>query len=526
VILERSEPTARLTRRSLLLSTASAVALVATPGAGAWSIALAAQTPAAGGGGFLDPSLVHDIVATFDQDAYDTMVQTYAETGDKEWISATLTIDGQTFEQVGLRLKGNSSLMGLREGNLGGDLGDSSTFAQVADSSTSATPAAGATPITGQTGMNVDGGPNIEIHGGPTNLSADEPQGLPWLVHLDRNIDGQSLNGLTEFVIRSNGWETALNEALSLDLLAEAGLASQQAAYIRFTANDSDPRLRLAIENPDGTWLTRHFADDGILFKSEAQGNWSYRDENYESYTESFDLEAGGTDDDAADYAHLIDFLDFLTNSDDATFARDLPKRLDVDQFAVYLAMMDLLGNDDDIDGPGNNSYLFFDTETGVVTIVPWDMNLSFQGPGFGGPENVGPGGEQALPAPGENRVITIGGTPVPGQEGTGPGVAGPGPQGEGGPHVQTGDGSAGGFMLGPGGMSNPLVQRWAEVEAFTTLQSDASARLESDLFKSGVAADILSRWVDILETHASDLVDQSTIEKDASSLEEMIGTE
>ena len=43
------------------------------------------------------------------------MISAYSQSGEKEWLSATLTIDGETFEEVGLRLKGNSSLMGLRE---------------------------------------------------------------------------------------------------------------------------------------------------------------------------------------------------------------------------------------------------------------------------------------------------------------------------------------------------------------------------------------------------------------------------
>ena len=121
-------------------------------------------------------------------------------------------------------------------------------------------------------------------------------------------LTGKISTGCIEFVIRSNHSETALNEALSLDLLSKAGLASQAAAYIRFTANDSEPRLRIAIENPDDIWLDAHFSEDGTLFKSEAEGNWSYRDENWESYVESFDLEAGGGDDDAENYAPLIAF--------------------------------------------------------------------------------------------------------------------------------------------------------------------------------------------------------------------------
>ena len=71
-----------------------------------------------------------------------------------------------------------------------------------------------------------------------------------------------------------------------------------------------------------------------------------------------FDQEAGK---DNADLTPLIEFLDFINNADDATFNAELPDRLDVDSFATYLAMEELLGNFDDIDGPGNNSYLYYD---------------------------------------------------------------------------------------------------------------------------------------------------------------------
>lgn len=38
--------------------------------------------------------------------------------------------------------------------------------------------------------------------------------------------------------------------------------------------------------------------------------------------------------------------------------------------------MMELLDNFDDIDGPGNNAYLWWDASTEQFTIVPWDLNL------------------------------------------------------------------------------------------------------------------------------------------------------
>ena len=41
------------------------------------------------------------------------MIETYQESGDKDWLEATVTIDGETYENVGMRLKGNSSIMAL-----------------------------------------------------------------------------------------------------------------------------------------------------------------------------------------------------------------------------------------------------------------------------------------------------------------------------------------------------------------------------------------------------------------------------
>jgi spore coat protein CotH len=99
--------------------------------------------------------------------------------------------------------------------------------------------------------------------------------------------------------------------------------------------------------------MASHFSSDGLLYKAEATGDHTYRGDDPTSYVEVFELEAGGTKDDAA------------------AFTAELPQRIDFDQFVTYLAMMDLIENADDIDGPGNNSYLYLAPETEQVTIVP-----------------------------------------------------------------------------------------------------------------------------------------------------------
>jgi spore coat protein CotH len=417
---------------------------------------------------FLDPAGLHQIDVAFDQSAYDSMIQVFIDTDEKEWIEGTVTVNGQSFSRAGLRLKGNSSLAGLRAE--GTDLSRKSA------------------------------------------VSAEVPESLPWLIDLERNIDGQALDGLSEIVIRSNMTATALNEALSLRLLSEAGLPSQRAAYVSLTVNGSEPRLRLSIEHPKDDWMRVHFGDGGLLYKSEAGGDWSYRGDDPAAYKGVFDLEAGDHGSDEANFAPLTAFLAYLNDSDDATFRSDLDNRLDTDRFLTYLAMMDLIRNGDDIDGPGNNSYLHSAPDTGFMTVVPWDMNLSFDmlgGPDLATGDHRGNG--DAMPPPnvsGTPEVIVFDGDAAPGFDQAATPAAGGVP----------GDGQ---FIRN--GPANILVTRFTAIEGIADQLAERTSNLHGTLFESGVAATILQDWVSVLTTHGTNLVDQATIDGEAGTLAEII---
>jgi spore coat protein CotH len=397
--------------------------------------------PELGGVGSLDSTVVHEISITFDEAAYDAMITAYRSTGDKEWIEATVTIDGVTYEQVGLRLKGNSSLFGLNSA---------------------------------------------------TGSSADDPATLPWLIKLDEYVDDQSIDGLTELVVRSNSTETALNEAVALELLDAAGLASQDAIAASLSINGSDAVLRLVIDNPDDTWMAEEFGVSGALYKAESSGDYSYRGDDAAAYDEVFDQEAGK---DNTDLTPLIEFLDFVNNSDDATFAAELGDHLDVDAFATYLAYQQLIDNMDDIDGPGNNSYLYYDLETGSFTVVSWDLNLAF------GTANVGQGGTGGAGG--------LGGAGMPEMpEGMEPPTGGAG-------------GGMGGGMGGPGGMdtANVLVDRFLAVDEWQALVDAKVAELQATLYDSGLAAEVLDAWSTIVSS--SGLVDDATVASEAAAISE-----
>ena len=442
---------------------------------------------------------VHDVSVEFDQADLDAALADYRDRGEKTWIEVTVTIDGRAYPQSGMRLKGNSSLAGLGGGfgPAGGPGGPGIELDCTAAPGDAPGNAPDDTVVAGLAAGVPPAGPGF-------GTTSDAPEDLPWLIRLDKYVDEQAHQGRTDFVVRSNITETALNEAVSLDLLGEAGLATQLSAPVRFSANGSDPVLRLVIEHPDDAWTDEHLGTGGDLFQADASGDYRYRGDDPAAYQEAWDHEAGDGDEQP-----LIEFLDFVNNASDEEFASGLADRLDVESFATYLAIEELLGNFDDIDGPGNNSYLWFDAD-GVATVVAWDHNLALTGGfpgavGGGGGAGAVPGGgdQQGLPGP----VGPDGGLPLPEgcelPDGFDPGAV-PG-------------GGAGGPSLGGG---NPLVDRFHEVDAFEALYQQALVDVRASLFDSGTASDLLEAEAQVLRDQASDLVDVATIDDEAASVE------
>ena len=301
--------------------------------------------------GYLDPDSLHSVEIAVDQNAYQEMITAYTSNQTKNWIEATVTVDGVAHEKAGLKLKGNSSLQGI---------------------------------------------------------SADsEPQKLPWLVRFDKFVDGANHDGMTRMVIRASSSTSALNEAVALDLLAKTGLASEKAAHISLSVNGSDPVLRLTCQDLDESWVAQNFDVAGLLYKAESTGDYTYRGTDESAYKDVFDQETG-----KANLTPLIEFLQFINESSDADFQSGLAQRVDVDKMVTYLAFEDLIDNFDDITGPGNNSFLWWAEQANQMTVVAWDHNCAFglkpgagvgqrwrgdggQPPGGGGQPPGGAGGQQ-----------------------------------------------------------------------------------------------------------------------------------
>ena len=326
-----------------------------------------------------DDSIVHAISVSFDQAEYDDLIATYQEEGEKAYIEASVTIDGATVDSVGLRLKGNSTLMSLRRdgpfGDRDGRPGPPSECVP-AEAMPQATPGAG-------------GGAFGPPNGFGGNVSADDPDSLPWLISFDEFEPGLRYQGYADVAIRPVlASETMLNEAVALKLVGAAGEPTERAAYSSFTLNGGEAGLRLIVEVPGDNYAEANFGSDGVLYKALSTSRFAYLGDDPTLYETAFDQE---TRKNHQDLKPVIELLRWVTTATEEEFATGLADRVDVESLARYIALQELLDNFDDMAGPGQNYYLWYDLDAQTFTVLTWDLNLALSDFG-GGPG--GPGGD------------------------------------------------------------------------------------------------------------------------------------
>jgi len=310
-----------------------------------------------------DESVVHSIQILMDDDEYQSMITTYKQTGEKDYFHADVVIDGVRVDNVGIRLKGNASLRTAMGGGPGGF------------------------------GRQPGGNPG-------TNSDSSRVVQIPLMIKFDEYEKGQVYQGYDRVAIRSSGISynaSMLHEPLTNSVFRWVGMPVTRTAYAGIQLNEDAEQLYTISEVIEEDYIKEYFANaDGVLYKSEFQATMTYMGDDPSAYARSFTLETRQND---ADLGPLIELLKFASTSDDATFERDLDKHLDVDSFATYLAVNNLLVNTDSMAGMGNNFYLYYDDASGKFTVLMWDANESLgkiQG-GFGG--RGGGGGSSASAA-------------------------------------------------------------------------------------------------------------------------------
>jgi spore coat protein CotH len=281
-------------------------------------------------------------------------------------------VDGVNIRDVGIRLKGHASLMaqvcvewpgGQRPEPPQPPAGQAARHARPEPPQDAAIP----------TGCKM---PGVVDNG----RAPAEVEQLPLLIRFDEYISGQTYQGYTAIAIRTGGVAddaAMLQEPVTNFVYRRVGQPAPLTAYTGLRFNEGAETLYVVSEVIDEAYLVRNFGETrGVLYKASLGANvLTYKGANPSAYDTSFSQETRVGE---ADLAPLIEFSRFLNEWDEAAFASDLPRYLDTDSFATYLAINTLLVNLDSlVSGNGNNFYLYYNEADQRMSLLFWDGNES-----------------------------------------------------------------------------------------------------------------------------------------------------
>ena len=262
------------------------------------------------------------------------------------YVPATLRFDGETFEKVGFRLKGNSSLSNAWR--------------------------AGVEKLPFRLNMDV--------------LENEFPE-----------IRDQTFFGFPNISFTSNGTDTSfMRQHVVTSLFREAGVPAAYTAYMRVYLDRGEGPVYLglytATEVPDSPLLNRLFgSDDGNLYKPVGSGGrWT------QFFELSFPKKTNEADEDWTDIQDAIATLNESRASAAAWRAR-LEARFDVNGFLRWLALNTIVGNFDAYGGLSAHNYYLYGSPRHRDRLfwMAWDHDLAMNGStglGGAGGGNAGPG--------------------------------------------------------------------------------------------------------------------------------------
>ena len=373
--------------------------------------------------GLYDPHVLRTLFFVFDGKDWEEELEDFRGT-DVE-VPAKLTVDGKTYENVGVRFRGNTSLMGIPRGKK-----------------------------------------------------------RPWNVSIDLVNKKQRLLGYKTLKLLNAHTDPSLLRTVLFDHVAGQYHPAPKANLVRVVINGESWGVYVNEQSFNKEFAKDWFADDNgarwrIPVNFSGSGALVYQGENEDTYRRLYELKSK---DKKAVWKDLVSLCRQLEQLPDDKLETDLDRVLNVDSALWFLATDNVLMDDDGYVSRGSDYCIYLDSTFKRFHLVPRDSNETFRfgggpGPGgFGGPGGRGrggPGGGFGGPGDGGAKSFAKGGgrggaggfdRPGDGDKGFGKGFGkGGGPGGFGGPGGGPGRGESG-ASLDPLAMTQsnvrPLIRR------------------------------------------------------------------
>lgn len=270
------------------------------------------------------------------------------------WVDATVTFNSETWEHIGFRLKGNSSLR--------------SSW-------------------------------NSGSYKLPFRLDFDQFED-----EYPETAD-QRFYGFKKLTFSSNFSDSSyLRETVAADIFRAAGVPSAQTAfyavYVDYGEGPLYFGLYTTVEAVDDTLIRTQFeSNDGNIYKPSGSAA------TFKAGTFTEQQYGKENNEEEADYSDVKALMETLNSdlrlTDAAEWRSDLEKVFDVDNFLNWLAANSIMSNWDTYGSMAHNYYLYHDPASGRLAWIPWDNNQSISSRGGmgGGGRGAGegqPGGQTA----------------------------------------------------------------------------------------------------------------------------------
>ena len=195
-------------------------------------------------------------------------------------------------------------------------------------------------------------------------------------------IDDQRFYGFKQLSLSNNfDDDSAMREALSYDVIRDAGLVAAESAFYEVTLDygegPKDLGLYTVNEVIDDTVVSRYFEDDsGNIYEGEGIAA-SFAPGTEDRIPESFQVESDEAQADWSDIRALNDVLHSSQRAEDpAAWRASLEAIFEVDVFLEWLAIAALLQHWDAYGTMTHNYYLYKNPATGKLNWISWDHNL------------------------------------------------------------------------------------------------------------------------------------------------------
>lgn len=187
-----------------------------------------------------------------------------------------------------------------------------------------------------------------------------------------------------------NDDETKSKESYTLKMFRDNGVIAGHStlADTRLAINGDTPinTTYEILECIDEVFISRHFNNalsNGDLYKctwtnlgpAEFKANNSIGvEDNTKKYHPAYDLKTNKKKSTHADLKNLMSVMNNV-NSSASVFKTDIEKVMDMDEFMKYESIAYLAGNFDDFRNNSNNYYLYFTSATHIAHIIPYDFD-------------------------------------------------------------------------------------------------------------------------------------------------------